>query len=178
MILDQLKFLNNVNKIKIYDNVFSQKICNDVLDSIEKYPFYRTETDGPGLPKTGLSHNLYPDENLYELFFRTLVKKNILDVKKYKPYRVHLNLFLKNENCFFHVDSECEQDITFIYYASKTDEINYTGNTDFILNNKIVSIPYVQNRMISFPANFTHRATSFHNKDRFSLALKIKYEKK
>lgn len=178
MIINSLKFLNDLNKIKICDNFFDEKTYNNILNSIENYPFYRTEIDHPGLPKTGLSHTIDLNDSLFKLFLRKLIEKNLLNTKYHKPYRFYINLFLQEEKPFFHVDSGCEKDITFLYYPSNCDGINYSGNTDFLLNEKIISIPYVQNRLISFPANFLHRATSFYNKDRFSIALKVKYEKK
>lgn len=177
MKINQIKLLNDINKIKIYDNFFSENVCDDILNSIQEYPYYRTETDLPGLPKTGMVSVLDFNHNLYKTFLKTLISNNILNEKNYKPYRFYVNLFLKNETCFFHVDSEQKKDITFLYYPSNTDEINYSGNTDFIIDEKIISIPYVRNRLISFPSNFVHRATSFYNKDRFSIALKTRYEK-
>ena len=176
MIVDSLKLINDINKIKIYDNFLQKETCDHILKSIEGYPFYRTEIDKPGLPKTGLVYNLGKDHQFYKVLLRNIIQKKILDIKNYRSDRFYVNLFLKNENPFFHVDSESEKDITFLYYPSNSDNINYSGNTDFILDDKIISILYVQNRLVSFPANFTHRATSFYNKDRFSLALKMTHE--
>lgn len=176
MVVDSLKFINDLNKIKIYDKFLQKETCDHILNSIEECPFYRTETDEPGLPKTGLIYNLGHDHQLYKVLLKKIIQKKILDIKNYKCDRFYVNLFLKNENPFFHIDSESGKDITFLYYPSNSDNINYSGNTDFILNEKIISIPYVQNRLIHFPANFTHRATSFYNKDRFSLALKMTHE--
>jgi hypothetical protein len=48
------------------------------------------------------------------------------------------------------------------------------GETQFIVDNEIYGVTPVPNRMVYFDASILHRATSFRNRHRFTVA--IKYE--
>ena len=62
---------------------------------------------------------------------------------------------------------------TLLYYVN-TENINVDegGETFFIEKENRIGIPYVAGRIIIFDANILHKASSFRNLDRFTIALK------
>jgi ectoine hydroxylase-related dioxygenase (phytanoyl-CoA dioxygenase family) len=48
------------------------------------------------------------------------------------------------------------------------------GETYFIQTDFIKGVSFVPGRMVLFDSNIMHKATSFRNKDRYTIALKFK----
>ena len=48
------------------------------------------------------------------------------------------------------------------------------GETYFIQNDFIKGVSFVSGRMVLFNSNIMHKATSFRNRDRYTIAIKYK----
>jgi Rps23 Pro-64 3,4-dihydroxylase Tpa1-like proline 4-hydroxylase len=59
-----------------------------------------------------------------------------------------------------------------LYYVNEHWDLDEGGETQFYVDNLIYGIPPIPNRMIIFDGSLMHRATSFKNYHRFSIALK------
>jgi Rps23 Pro-64 3,4-dihydroxylase Tpa1-like proline 4-hydroxylase len=91
---------------------------------------------------------------------------------------MYINCFAPSENPYFHIDCCDEKDdneVTFLYYPNETWDLDDGGETQFFINERIYGVAPIPNRLIYFNANILHRATSFRDRHRFSIALK--YEK-
>ena len=164
----------NILKIKVFDDFLPNRVCQDLFEKICEYPFYRTEKDFKGSNKTGLTHDLTHNHDIKNYILQSIKVKNVIDLEKYKIKEFYINLFLPNENPKLHIDSSNKQDITFLLYISpnKYNE-NEKGTTDFLFGNFIFGVRYKQNRVITFPSTFLHKANSFLTEDRLSIAIKF-----
>jgi hypothetical protein len=154
--------------INIYDN----KICKEQIDNLYKFctklNYTRGERDTPNTPPTGLVASI-TDNTLINLLLQASETINV------NIYRAYVNLFLPNENPFYHIDNEDPKSKTLIYYVNNENlTINDGGETYFIENNKIIGIPPIPGRVVKFCGNILHKASSFRYIDRYTIALKWK----
>jgi len=59
-----------------------------------------------------------------------------------------------------------------LYYAVEEWNIEYGGETQFVVDDEIRGVFPFPNRMVMFDANILHRATAFRTGHRFTLAVK------
>ena len=83
---------------------------------------------------------------------------------------MYVNCFAPNENPYFHTDGD--NGLTFLYYPNMDWDLQEGGETQFYINDDIYGITPIPNRMVVFDANIQHRATTFRNQYRFTLAIK------
>jgi len=155
--------------IKIYDNFLSEKEKQEIYDYCKKQSYHRGEVDRIGCPPTGLISNLDNQNIISKLM------KQITNEKK-DMFRTYINLFIPNEKPYYHQDNNDPNYKTCIYYVN-TDKINYMdegGETYFIQNDFIKGVSFVSGRMVLFNSNIMHKATSFKNRDRYTIAIKYK----
>ena len=84
----------------------------------------------------------------------------------------HINYYVPNEHSSFHQDSDRSEALTLIYFPCPTYDINEGGATELIINDEIVGVRSKANRALIFKSVLWHRATPFHTKQRFTVALK------
>jgi len=165
----------NFYDIKIYDDFFESYCLNFIEKNISNLPFYRSEYDLAGRlkKKSGLVHYIDYKSDVYNIIENRLVDKNILTDKN-KIDRMYYNLFLPNENPQYHVDSKNNNDITVLVYLDNIEiDMNENGCTEFDIDSLVLGIPHIKNRVVVFNSTIKHRATSFLDKDRYSIAVKI-----
>ena len=153
--------------IQIYDNFLSQAQNQCVIQYALSAPYYYGETDTPGGPVTGLVNVIDKKHDIYRLFHyktRDLVPED-MDL-----YRVYINCFSPSERPYFHRDGDTG--VTFLYYVNGTDELDDGGETQIVDEGVIKGILPLHNRMLQFDANMLHRATTYRNNHRFTLAVK------
>jgi len=180
--------IRQLDNIQIYDNFFSI----DDWDFIEQYCFsasyFYGETDT--LNKTsseyciGMIHEIFNFENeyyqsdeyknthtyiLYQLFHEK-ISQNLSDMKL---NRMYINCFAPSENPYFHIDS-IPGNLTFLYYPNKTWEIDEGGETQFYAqeNQYFYGVLPLPNRLVEFDSSIIHKATTFRNRHRFTIAIK------
>ena len=155
--------------IKIYDNFLSEKERQEIYDFCKKQSYRRGEVDRPDCPPTGLVSDLNNQDIINKLM------KQVTNEKK-DMFRTYINLFIPNEKPYYHQDNNDPNYKTCIYYVN-TDKINYIdegGETYFIQNDFIKGVSFVSGRMVLFNSNIIHKATSFRNRDRYTIAIKYK----
>jgi hypothetical protein len=152
--------------IKIFDNKISKEDQNTIYTFCKNKEYFRGENDRPNLPPTGLVSAL-DDESVINTLLAVTGNKNK------KLFRSYINFFAPYENPFYHKDNEKVGYETLLYYVN-TENINVDegGETFFIEKENRIGIPYVAGRIIIFDANILHKASSFRNLDRFTIALK------
>lgn len=159
-----------MKEIEIYKNVFDYQDNLKLYNKILKRNFVYGEVDNEDHFPTGMISELKTDEPLFEELEREVYKID----KNYKSLeRAYINLFLPNENPYFHVDGNVR---TFLFYLNPKVDLDEQGETQFYLDGEIRGIPPRPGLMVSFDGNVLHRATSFRTKPRITVALKYKYD--
>lgn len=154
--------------IEIKDKFLTRDDWDYVFSYCENGSYFYGEVDDVNLPPTGMTHEIQENSLIYKLFeekTRPFVSDN------QKLYRMYVNCFAPSENPYFHTDGD-NGDITFLYYPNKMWDIQEGGETQFIVNNEIYGVTSIPNRMVYFDASILHRATSFRNRHRFTVAIK------
>ena len=156
--------------IEISDKFLSVDDVYSVINYCKMAPYNYGEVDYAGVKPTGMIHSVKEDSWIYELFrSKTENLVNGLTLN-----RMYVNCFAPGENPYWHIDGS--DGITFIYYSNDEWNIDFGGETQFLIDDEIKGILPLPNRMIYFPANTMHRATSFRDRHRFTLALKYGHQ--
>lgn len=157
-------------KIKVFNNFLSNKEQDTVLDYCENTARYvYGESDDGTTPPCGVTHDIPKDTFIYKLLeekTKPLAPDGVL------LYRMYVNCFAPREIPYFHTDGD--DGITFLYYPQFDWKPNDGGETQLYVNGNIQGVVPIPNRMVAFDATILHRATSFRDKWRFTIA--IKYE--
>ena len=154
--------------IEIKDQFLCEEDWNYVFSYCENGSYVYGETDGFNLPPTGMTHEI-PKNSLIYILFEEKTKNFVSN--NHKLYRMYVNCFAPSENPYFHTDGD-NGDITFLYYPNKIWDIQKGGETQFIVDNEIYGVTPMPNRMVYFDASILHRATSFRDRHRFTVAIK------
>ena len=130
------------------------------------------ETDMPGGPITGMISNISPESSYYSSF-DLAIRKDFKQVEGKRIFRMYINLFTANENPHFHTDSDEGKDAkTFLYYPNLSWDMNDGGETQFLVNDEIIGVLPKPNRLVMFDAEIWHKATSFRDRPRYTIAVK------
>ena len=168
--------------IDYIDNFFDQDVYYSIVDYCLRAPYSFGETDNPNQPPTGMVSHFDPEHELYTTINESINSK-ISAVQKLNLYTMNINYFAPCENPYFHTDAE--YGITCLYYLgpikamkqrwmSPKYTIDDNGETQFFVNKKSINILPIANRMCFFDASILHRATSFRNCYRFTIAIKYR----
>jgi len=167
------------DSIIVYDDFLSKDEHQFVLNYCYSSSYHYGESDflQNFNPKycTGLVHNVFPNDNLskeskkfYDLFSNSIQEK-IIKIKSLEMYRMYINCFAPSENPYFHIDGK---GYTLLYYANDNWDVNDGGETQFFIDNNLYGVIPVPNRLVIFNAGLLHKATSFRNRHRFTVAIK------
>ena len=156
--------------VNVSDNYFTQRQHQFILTYCENCSYKYGEVDNAETPPTGLIHEIPPTEEIYPLIERRIEQSMGPDASKYTLYRMYINCFAPSERPYFHRDGDTG--ITFLYYVNGTDDLNEGGETQIVENGSIKGILPISNRLVQFNANVLHRATTYRNSHRFTLAVK------
>jgi len=153
----------------IYDNFLSEKDFDFVYNYCVQHASYSMcEIDTENNLPTGLVCPK-PDLQIRKIFSAKKVCEKSIS-------RLYINCFSPGENPTFHIDSEDKTDVTGIFYIGHYDNEewhpNHGGCTEFFDGERVYGVPPIKNRYLVFPSNLYHRATSFKNKHRFTIAVK------
>lgn len=162
--------------VNVYDDVFSPDLHQEILEYCQSPTcgYLCGESDEVGLPPTGLAHYL-PEDSFLRLKILNEIWDKVPEMQKLKCYQAYFNLFVPGEIPFFHQDDDEDANgITALYYPQGDWKLDDGGETQFVLNNAINGIPPIINRLVLFDAHILHRATSFRDRHRFTLALKFR----
>jgi len=164
------------DNILIKEDVFSYdkqfELYNYCISASYKYG----ESDTKNTIPTGMIHIFDNDSFIYKLLIseiNTLFPYTLL----MNVYRAYINCFSPLEFPYFHSDKNDINgpDITIIYYVGiEKYNIDDNGTTDFYINDKIIGILPIPNRLLLFDSKLIHRATSFRDRHRFTIVFKLK----
>lgn len=155
---------------KVFDNVFSEEYTKKILKFCTNSRYSYGECDEDKI--SGLSKNIIKGDSPYKLFSDKILEL-CPEVKDLRLGRMYINCFAPNENTHFHTDGSV---YTFIYYPHDDWNLSEGGETQFYVDGTIIGSVPKPNRMIMFEGeSLLHRAMSFRDRYRFSIALK--YEK-
>ena len=162
--------MDQTNNIQTSDNFFNKRDQNMVISYCNSCSYTYGEVDNENTPPTGMVHNIEESEKIYSLFESKL--STVPFIKGMELYRMYVNCFAPSENPYFHTDGE--DGYTLLYYPQKDWKLDDGGETQFIIDNNLYGILPEPNRMILFHANIPHRATTFRDRYRFTVAIKYK----
>jgi len=157
--------------IEVFDNFLSQEEFNFVLEYCKSSVYAYGEIDSENRPPTGMVRSISKTESIYNLF-ETKLKGLVTNLKL---YRMYINCFAPSENPYFHHDGNNEE-VTFLYYPNETWDLNDGGETQFFIDERLYGILPIPNRLVAFNASLLHKATSFYDRHRFSVAIKYGIE--
>ena len=158
--------------IKVFDNFLSEKDFNYVNNYCLTANYTYGERDNFDTPPVGMVSEIPLDSQITSLF-QNVINQKISQVLPYNLYRSYINCFSPLENPYFHTDGD--NGLTLLFYPNKEWSLNDNGETQILLKNQvdqIVGIFPIPNRMLVFDASLLHRATSFRDKHRFTIAFK------
>lgn len=156
--------------IIIIDDILPVHQIREIYQTITGFNYRRERDDSlSNIQPAGLTCDLPHDHFIVNNISRA--------VKKYTSglclYRAYVNIFLENEKPFFHVDNYCELAKTVLFYPNIVpDDLQNNGETTFVIDNVLYSIPHRVGRIVIFPGHYYHKANSFRTGDRYSIALK------
>ena len=165
-------------KLEVIDDFFPACDYLKIVKYCYESDYYWGERDTEQSSPTGMIHEIYDCKDapvkesnqwIYDLF---LENTNHL-CPNLKLYRMYINLFAPGENPYFHTDSTDDGDITFLYYVPSDDwDIDDGGETQFYHDGEMTGVLPIPNRMVYFDSTILHRATSFRDRWRWTVAIK------
>ncbi len=158
--------------MQIFEEFLKSKLYFDtVCFAQDKAKYKWGEYDHQYAPPTGVVADF--TENLIYPFNQIVeeIRPHIPDHLSLK--RIYINCFAPREIPTWHTDSSIPgHKTTLIYLSTKNFALDDGGETQFWDNDKITGIVPRPNRCIIFPSEILHRATSYNNNWRFTLATK------
>ena len=152
--------------LNVIDDALALNVIEEIYYRVIKLPYYYGERDSKDLPPTGLVSKLDGDD--------WIVKTIDQKVREYtgnlQLYRSYVNIFSPGEIPYYHTDNI--RGVTVLYYVNLNYHINQGGETSFLINDNITGILPYPGRITIFSANVLHRANSYRDHHRFTIALK------
>jgi hypothetical protein len=106
--------------------------------------------------------------------FSSSIESQFPEYKSKDITRIYINCFAALEKSYFHTDGEVGT--TFLYYPNETWDLDDGGETQFFIDERLYGILPIPNRLVAFNASLLHKATSFYDRHRFSVAIKYGVE--
>jgi hypothetical protein len=152
--------------IKVYDNFLGKEKQKQVLNFLETLTYQHGEQDREDTPPIGQTCDLVNNELDLPASIQKKLGRNISDVRRF-----YVNRYQAKELPYWHDDGECT---TFLYYPCNVDNIDEGGETQFLLDNRILAVPYKPDRLIEFNGRIPHKATGFRSYERYTIAVKYR----
>ena len=186
-------------QINVQDDFLTSEEHQFVLDYCKNASYFYGESDKEGrgeIYSTGLVHEVYsirnkiPEKELQVFggynkninpnkFYRLFVDKikdKFSQMKELDTYRIYINCFAPSERPYFHIDGDgCTNNgckYTFLYYPNMNWDVDRGGETQFFVDNTFYGVAPIPNRIILFDQSLLHRATSFRDTHRFTVAIR------
>jgi len=159
------------NNIEIYDDLVSVGDQRKFLSECNRLGYNVNAWDESPADASGASASVSIHSYMHNKLMM-IIGNNIMSVEGLQPYDCYVNCFFPNENPNWHIDNDSDKSRTLIYYAN-TNDFN-EGGTEFLGENTVMSVLPKAGRIVVFPGNYKHRATSFRDKKRFTIAFKYK----
>lgn len=160
--------------IEVLDGKVDKETRERFLRDIRSLSYNINVTDAIDDDVSGASAPLEKDSYIFNKLY-AIINDNFNDkLKDLQIVDAYVNCFYPNERPAWHVDSDELDAITVLYYANTTEYDE--GGTEFLdtSTDEVRSILPVHGRIILFSSYLMHRATSFRDKQRFTVAFKYK----
>jgi hypothetical protein len=166
-------------EVKVVNNFLPDDDFNEILSYCKNATYSYGEIDGAENAGdetfcVGMTHQIFPMNSKIVDLFEKECKNQFPEVEGYIITEMYVNCFAPSENPYFHIDSFFPdlKSYTCIFYANDKWNLDDEGETQFYVNDIIYGVPPEPNRMVLFDGRIPHRATSFRNRHRFSVAIK------
>ena len=164
--------------ITILDNFLDDHDHHAILDECRNSNYVYGETDNQDNseeinPPTGMTSFLDIGDYCYDVL-KKKIEENFPELGSISNNPIaYINCYSPREISYFHTDTEDGNvGYTLIYYPNLKWGIHDGGETQFYVDGKMIGIPPIPNRIINFKVPILHRATSFVDRHRFSIAFK------
>ena len=157
--------LKENEQYKIIDNFLSKSDYENYWNFTQKTTYTVGEADYPNGAPVGMVSELALDHPLIHNLFPKVITGCPLN-------RLFLNYFGPRELSGFHYDHYVPEATTLLYYPCPTYEPDEGGATELMINDNLVGIRSIANRLLLFRANILHRATPFKSYQRYTYAFK------
>tara|TARA_B100001996_G_scaffold290073_1_gene230266 strand:+ start:452 stop:961 length:510 start_codon:yes stop_codon:yes gene_type:complete len=154
--------------LKTSDNFFDIETQRKIGDYCHKQYYNLFELDHPDMEPVGGTADVKGE--MWDLFSNRIYSDFKDIVRDMKIYRMYINVNFSNDKPNFHTDGD--EGLTFLYYPHTKWKLNDCGETQLYLKDHIYCVLPLPNRMVVFDASILHRATSFRNGHRFTVAVK------
>ena len=153
--------------MQVIDNFLSNDNQRWFLEFAKSAPYWFGARDKKETIPTGMVSPIKLESEPIEWF------SEVTDLKLHEAY---INCFSPNERPFFHTD-KADYNIksggkTVLYYINDNWEYQDGGETQFLIDDEVKGVSPIPNRLVCFDSHLVHRATTFRDKHRFTLALK------
>lgn len=166
----------NLMEINYIDNFLTEEQHNVVNQYCLNADYNYGESDLDGFPCTGMVSNILNTDPMYGMLENSILNKIKELVEDKELYRMYVNCFASSERPYFHTDGN-KGNITFLYYPNLEWCIDDGGETQFLVDENLYGVLPIPNRLLLFDASIMHRATSFRQSHRFTVAIKYKINK-
>ena len=157
--------LKKDEQYKIIDDYLSIEEYKNCWDYVLNAPYKAGEKDHHNSNPVGMVHELGVDlDSLFRLFPRTINNEPLS--------RAYINYYSPSELSSFHIDHDSPDAVTLLYYPCPTYHLDEGGATELIIDDEILGVRSIANRLLAFKSNTTHRATPFKTYQRWTVALK------
>lgn len=165
--------------IEVLDDLLLPVEIDRIYQEIISLPYRVMEWDQEPEQISGNRSDLQKNSFTFNCL-KNCIESNIEEVKNLNISEAYVNHFSPRELPYFHVDSDNKNNITVLYYADVWEryDINEGGGTEFIVDDNIISVMPKTGRITCFSSNIVHRATTYRNNHRFTIAFKYTEETK
>jgi hypothetical protein len=159
--------------IEVYDNLLHEVERDKIYQEIVSLPYRVMEWDQEPEEVSGNRSDL-PETSFALMTLRNCIERNIKHVEGLTLSQAYVNHFSPREIPYFHIDSSDEKSITVLYYADVWDkyDINEGGGTEFLIKDNLMTVLPETGRIVCFSSNLVHRATTYRDNHRFTIAFK------
>mgnify|MGYP001565200981 CR=1 FL=1 len=158
--------------IQVADNMFTPNEINLFLSEVYHLAYNIKSGDTDDFP-SGAAGVVQTDSLLYATIKRAIFKL-WPELQEQELYDCHTNCFWPGEHTAFHKDNPADGSVTVIYYCDD-NEWNEGGTEILNEDEKTVEcILPVPGRIMRMSGNKLHRATSYRNKQRLTIAFKFR----
>ena len=94
------------------------------------------------------------------------------EINGYPLVRAYINFYAPRELAVFHIDDNDPKSTTLLYYPCPTLDPDEGGATELMIDDNLIGVRSIANRLLAFKSNILHRSTPFTNYPRWTIALK------
>ena len=158
--------------IYIADNMFTPNEIDRFYKEVKSLKYSINTQDNDNF-SSGASASV-PHDSLFYVAIKKAVFKAWPELEEQELYDCHTNCFWPGEYTDFHEDNPVDGSATIIYYCDD-NEWNEGGTEVLDEDEKTIEcILPVPGRIMRMPGNHLHKATSYRDKQRLTVAFKFR----